>query len=120
MKRLLVPVLLAACAAQQPKAPTATTTAAPPPVSAEQLVDRSGDSTDTAISVPADEPNGGVDFQNNWIYDRYGRFRRLGGGTGALNGRRYNVIDIELPNGEKKKVYFDITELWAKWNPPQK
>lgn len=122
MKRLLLPLLLAACTTQQTAPPAATTTTAPPPapVSAEALVDHTGDSTGTAVAVPADAPNGGVDFENNWIYDRYGRFRRLGGGTGSLEGRRYNVVDIELANGEKKKVYFDITDLWAKWEPPQK
>jgi hypothetical protein len=119
--------MLAACAVRPatPPATTATTSAATTTtttttraVSAEELVDHSGDSTTTAIAVPADAPNGGVDFQNNWIYDRYGRFRRAGGGTGSLDGRRYNVVEIELPSGEKKKVFFDITELWAKWNPP--
>jgi len=77
-----------------------------------------GESTDTAVEVPADAQNGGLDFENNWIYDRYGRFRRHGGGTGSLNGRRYNVVDIELPNGDTRKVYFDITENWKRWSPP--
>jgi hypothetical protein len=81
---------------------------------AEDLVDHAGDSVETAISVPADAPDGGVEFENHWIFDRYGRFRRNGGGTGTLEGRRYNVINIELPNGEKKSVYFDITENWQR------
>jgi hypothetical protein len=44
--------------------------------------------------------------------ERYGKFRRYFGGTGTANGRRYDVVKIELPNGEKKTVYFDITENW--------
>ena len=102
----------------------ACSSAPPPPqpqpkvVSAAALADAAGDSTDTAVAIPADAPNGGIDFENNWIYDRYGRFRRDGGGTGGLNGRRYDVVDIELPNGDKKKVYFDITENWKRWSPP--
>jgi len=73
----------------------------------------------TAISVPADAPDGGADFENHWIFDRYGRFRRNGGGTGTLDGRRYNVVKIELPDGEKKTVYFDITENWQRSLTPQ-
>jgi len=125
MRRLWFLLTLTACAVR-PAPPVATTTTttttatATPAVSAEDLVDHSGDSPETAIAVPVDAPNGGVDFQNNWIYERYGLFRRAGGGTGTLNGRRYNVVDIELRDGEKKKVFFDITELWAKWNPPSK
>ncbi|MEA2491407.1 MAG: hypothetical protein QOH21_3199 [Acidobacteriota bacterium] len=99
-------------------APTQPTQPAPPAqpaaVSAEELVDHSGDSLMTAIAVPADAPDAGVDFQNNWIFDRYGRFRRTGGGTGSSEGRRYNVVKIELASGERKTVYFDITENWAR------
>jgi hypothetical protein len=53
---------------------------APPPkeVPAAALIDRSGDSIETAIAVPADAPNGGVDFENDWLYARFGTpvFRR--------------------------------------------
>jgi hypothetical protein len=85
-----------------------------PAVAAEELVDHWGDSPQTAVSVPADAPEGGADFENNWIFEQYGRFKRNGGGTGTLEGRRYNVVKIELESGEKKAVYFDITELWAR------
>lgn len=91
--------------------PAASTTSAP---ANEELVDHSGDSPQTAIAVPEDSPEGGVTFENDWIFQQYGRFRRTGGGTGTLEGRRYNVVKIELASGEKKTVYFDITELWAK------
>jgi len=99
MKSLLVFVLLIA----------ACKTAVP----ASALEDRAGDSMETAIAIPADAPNGGIDFENQWLVERFGKFRRYFGGTGTANGRRYDVVKIELPNGEKKTVYFDITENWA-------
>lgn len=102
-----------ACARATP-APVAAPQPAPASVNAAELVDHAGDSPQTAISVPVDAPDGGADFENHWIFDQYGRFRRQGSGTGSLDGRRYNVVKIELANGETKKVYFDITELWAK------
>jgi hypothetical protein len=117
-------VVLAGCA---------TTTKAPPPMvqtapaaarevpketPAEVLEDHAGDSTETAIEVPADAPDEGLKFQNMWMYRRFGTFRRLGAGTGALEGRRYDVVDIELKSGEKRKVFFDITENWKRWKPP--
>jgi hypothetical protein len=114
---------LAACRAAVPVAqtPAAPSAPAPPqtpseaaPATAEELVDHAGDSTQSAISVPADVTDGGVDFENRWIYGQFGRFRRTGGGTGSVEGRRYNVVKIELANGEKKTVYFDITEYWAR------
>ena len=97
----------------------ATQTAAPREVSAAEMVDHEGDSTETAVTVPPDAPEEGVRWENDWIFDRIGRFRRLSQGTGTLQGRRYDVIEVETPNGDKKKDYFDITENWKKWRPPQ-
>ena len=109
---LLLAVILAACTARPAAQPPAPQPQASP--AAEALVDHEGDSPQTAVSVPENAPDGGVDFENHWIYERYGRFRRNGGGTGVVEGRRYNVVKIELPDGEKKTVYFDITENWQK------
>lgn len=115
-----VALLTFACAtAPPPPATPAAQVPAPAPVAvpAEALADRSGDSAETAIAVPADAPNGGVDFENDWIFRQYGRFRRSGSGTGSMNGRRYNIVKIELADGSKKTVYFDITENWDRWSP---
>jgi len=91
-----------------------------PPKAAAELTDRFGDSVETAVPVPKDAPNEGVDFENRWIYDRYGRFRRTKGGVGQQNGRRYDVITVELPDTSQHTVYFDITENWNAWTPPGK
>lgn len=119
-RAILLLLLAAACTTPKPAASTATATPAPPPTPAlpapttGDFVDREGDSPQTAVAVPANAPNGGVDFQNRWIYERYGRFRRNGGGTGVLEERRYNIVKIELPDGSRKTVYFDITEMWLR------
>lgn len=69
--------------------------------------------------VPADAPNEGIDFQNHWIFDRFGRFRRGKGGIAhAGEGsamRRYEVVTVELPDHSKHSVYFDITENEKTW-----
>ena len=110
-------ILLAACASAPPPPPPASPVAAPPPVSAAALEDHAGDSPETAIEVPQIAKDGGVAFENEWIFNRYGRFRRKGGGTGVMNDRRYNIVKIELASGELKTVYFDITENWKAWSP---
>ena len=112
MKRIVVLVALIAACKTAPPPP------APKAVSAAAIADVAGQSVEAAVTVPADAPNGGVDFENNWMFDRFGRFRRDSGGTGMLNDRRYDVLTIELPNGDRKTVYFDITENWKRWSPP--
>jgi hypothetical protein len=124
-KELILAIAAAtvACTTKPQPAPVATpvATAAPKPaaVSAEALIDHTGDSPDTAVVVPTDAPNEGIDFQNNWIFDRYGRFRRAGGGIAhAGEGsatRRYEVVKIELADHSERTVYFDITENEKTW-----
>ena len=123
-KQLLLSVAAAAaaCAMKPQPAPTPAVAAAPKPtaVSADALVDHTGDSPETAVTVPANAPNEGIDFQNNWIFDRYGRFRRAGGGIAhAGEGsalRRYEVVKIELADHSERTVYFDITENEKTWD----
>jgi hypothetical protein len=121
--------LLGACSATAPAPAPQTTPAAPPAATATAvprvketpaaaLQDRAGDSIETAVAVPADAPQEGYDFMNNWIWERVGKFRRLGGGTGSANGRRYNVVEVETPKGDHYKFFFDITENWNRWKLP--
>jgi hypothetical protein len=127
MRKELILTIAAAVVACAPKpqpapvvAPAATAAPKPAAVSAAALVDHTGDSPETAVVVPTNAPNEGIDFQNNWIFDRYGRFRRAGGGIAhAGEGsatRRYEVVKIELADHSLRTVYFDITENEKTWD----
>lgn len=118
----------AACATTPQARPTPPSAAAPPATAttaatqatpAAALADHEGDSPATAVTVPADAPNEGIDFQNNWIFDRFGRFRRFGGGIAhAGEGsavRHYEVVKFEVPDHTEHTVYFDITENQKTW-----
>ncbi|HEX9160898.1 MAG TPA: hypothetical protein VF980_04255 [Thermoanaerobaculia bacterium] len=119
MRRAIVATALTAFACAAPPAPKPAPAPAAKPVerSAAEMVDHAGDSVETAVSVPADADD--VKFENNWIYDRIGRFRRHSQGTGSLNGRRYDVIEVETPDGTMHKFFFDITENWNNYKPPE-
>jgi hypothetical protein len=116
-KTVILTLFLAGCAA----APAPTPAPAPQPkeTPAAALADRAGDSVETAVAVPADAPNEGIDFENNWIYDRYGRFRRQSWGIGHAGDRQIKTITVELPDGSLHKVFFDVTEIWKKTMPPK-
>ena len=111
--------VLGGCATQPAPAPApAPQPVAQPVTPAAALVDHAGDSIETAVAVPADAANGGWNFTNDWIFDRIGKFRRTGGGTGMAGVRRYNVVEVETPKGDHYKFFFDITENWNRWTPP--
>ena len=92
--------------------------------SAADLTDHLGDSPETAVTVPVNAPNEGIDFQNNWIFDRFGRFRRMKGGIAHAGEegvvRRYEVVTFELPDHSEHTVYFDITENMRSWGSTAK
>jgi hypothetical protein len=124
MRREIILTIAAAvaCAPKPQPAPVAVAPVVTPPpaaTSAAALVDHTGDSPETAVVVPTDAPNEGIDFQNNWIFDRYGRFRRAGGGIAhAGEGsavRRYEVVKVELADHSERTIYFDITENEKTW-----
>lgn len=124
-KKWMVTIAAAAvvggCATRAAAPAGKTAGATPPPqpaTSAAALVDHAGDSIETAVAVPADAPNEGFNFMNDWIFDRIGKFRRRGGGTGMAGQRRYNVVEVETPKGDHYKFFFDITENWNRWTPP--
>jgi len=124
MRRELIVAIAAVAVACTPKpkpAPVAAPATTPPTVakSADALIDHTGDSPETAVMVPADAPNEGIDFQNNWIFDRYGRFRRAGGGLAhageGTGARRYEVVKVELADHSERTIFFDITENEKNW-----
>ena len=115
MKRFAVVLILACACASSAPPPAAPRTE----VSAASLVDHSGDSVETAVAVPKDAPNEGIDWVNNWIYDHYGRFRRTSWALANQQGRHYKVVKFELPDHSEHTAYFDITEIWESWKPPQ-
>jgi hypothetical protein len=120
---LIIAAVVAACTPKPQPVPVAAPVATvpkPAAVSAEALVDHTGDSPETAVTVPTDAPNEGIDFQNRWIFDRFGRFRRTGGGIAHAGegsaARRYEVVKIELADHSLRTVYFDITENEKTWD----
>jgi hypothetical protein len=115
---------LTACTATRPTAPATAETqppAAEHAVSAADLSDHLGDSPETAVSVPKDAPNEGIDFENHWLYNRYGRFRRTSWGiASAPPDRHFKMVKIETTDHANYTVYFDITENWNAWKPTPK
>jgi hypothetical protein len=131
MKRTqFLPALLVAMACASNPAPTPVDTppapavtsapSAPPPkeTAAATLIDASGTTPEAAVEVPKDAPGHGIDFENNWIFDHYGKFRRTFGGVAQREGRRYDVVKVELWKDHSiQTIYFEITENWNAWTP---
>jgi hypothetical protein len=99
-----------------PARPPAAEGQTPPPASSTPAVVE-GESLEAAVLVPAGNEEDGIAFENEWIYSRYGRFRRRSGGLASLEGRRYDVIKVELTDHTERTLYFDVSDFFGREKP---
>ena len=143
MRRLLVPlaVLLAVgCATAPGAAPPAASAppaavadatpsvpvaepAPPPPQPAKYLAPSpfaggDGSSAEQAVIVLARTEDEGIDLEHHWIFDHYGRFRKIRGGLAAADDKHYDVITVELGDHTEKTIFFDITGFYGVMEVP--
>ncbi len=56
----------------------------------------------------------GVQRENEWVYGRYGKFRKTGVGLATVEQRKFDVIRVELADHSEKEIFFDITSFFGK------
>jgi hypothetical protein len=86
----------------------------PAPTPAPSPLLEEGVSLEAAVLVPASDERAGTDWENDWIYRHYGRFRKKLIRLASERGRRYDVITVELSDHTQKILYFDITDFFGK------
>ncbi|MEO8869358.1 MAG: hypothetical protein ABI357_00855 [Granulicella sp.] len=99
----LTVALLGGCASTSMKGASALASAA-----------RDGSSLANAIVINAADESTGVAAEYKWIAERFPGYTR--GQQALLNegGRFYDEIDFSAASGEKKKIYFDISNFFGK------
>jgi hypothetical protein len=96
-------------------APTATT--APAPTAAAGPVTFAGgdgSSVAEAILVKGATEASGVAAEYQWLRDHLPGCRPERQVLLDVGGRRYDQLDVVMPNGERRSVFFDITEFFGK------
>lgn len=76
-----------------------------------------GYSRDSAVIIHANDNEIGVNTEYWYLYYTYGRNWRRGiqRCTAPDNeGRTFDVMDIQFPNGETRSIYFDITKFYGR------
>lgn len=109
---LLIVVAIGCSTAPAPPLPGARPPATPVPAASPGVEE--GASLEAAVMVPARTEQEGIEWENRWISDRYGRFRKKTVALASRDGRRYDVITVELADHTEKVLYFDITDFFGK------
>ena len=116
------PAASASWPATPPSPPPAPPSAAPTSPASEEparylapspFAGGDGSSPDQAVVVLAGTEDEGIDLEHHWIFDHYGRFRKVRGGLASADGRHFDVITVELTDHTEKTIYFDITGFYG-------
>jgi len=114
-------------AAAPSAAPAASAAPAPPPpaestpaqyLAPSPFAGGDGTSAEQAVVVLAGTEDEGIDLEHHWIFDHYGRFRKVRGGLASADGKHYDVITVELADHSEKTIYFDITGFYGVMETP--
>lgn len=73
-----------------------------------------GASVESAVLVNAETERAGVDWEDDWIWRHYGRFRKKTVALASRNGRRYDRVTIETADHTEHVLFFDITGFFGK------
>jgi len=77
-----------------------------------------GSSAEQAVVILAETEDEGIDLEHHWIFDHYGRFRKIRGGLASAEGKHFDVITVELGDHSEKTIYFDITGFYGVLEKP--
>ncbi|MDP4269750.1 MAG: hypothetical protein Q8909_06460 [Bacteroidota bacterium] len=74
-----------------------------------------GSSCENAIIITETTEDKGVAAEYKWIKQNYPDASVRGQSCSGKNKKRYDIIDIITKLGEKKSIYFDITNFYGKF-----
>jgi hypothetical protein len=97
-------------------APAPTATAAPATEAAGPVTFAGGDGSSVAeaILVKGATEVTGIAAEYRWLHDHVPGFRLKQQSLLGVGGRQYDRLDGVMPNGERRSVFFDITEFFGK------
>jgi hypothetical protein len=97
--------------ATKPARTPATTEKGPGKVTFEG---RNGDSLENAIIIQgARDGQEGVDAEHWWLRKHFPGYQPKGQGLLHREGKAYDKLEIVLPDGKQKEVFFDITSFFG-------
>ena len=97
----------AACTSAQSPAPAPSKTG--PPTIAR------GTSCESVILIDATNERDGIRLEREWIRNNYPGAKLVQQSLAECNGKAADIIDIETANGQKVKLFFDISKWLGKY-----
>jgi hypothetical protein len=106
---------MAATSACQTSSPPASTTVDQTQTGAATYSGGDGSSLENAVVVHAPSESVGVAASYKWIRDHLPGSRVTKQGLVTNGGRAYDSMEVVTESGEKRTIYFDISEYFGKF-----
>ena len=74
-----------------------------------------GSSFDNAIVIQEKSEGTGVDAEYKWLAKNYPGYTFISQSLSYHNKKPYDILSIKTSDGEKKDVYFDISNFYGKF-----
>jgi hypothetical protein len=79
-----------------------------------------GSSLEKAIVIKAPDEVSGLNAEQTYISNHYGRYQQVTQGLSLMKGRRFDMITFKTSDGKEHTLYFDITGFYGKGFEPSK
>ena len=74
-----------------------------------------GLSYDKAIVIKEKTERKGIDAEYKWLRKHFPGYTLIRQSLNFENNKNYDVLSIKTSEGEKKDIYFDISNFFGKW-----
>jgi len=75
--------------------------------------ERDGSSLELAIPILESTERAGILAERAWLQEHFPGAQRKRKSLQTVEGRRFDVVVLELPDGTEKTIYFDINAFYG-------
>ena len=107
-------IVLASCSTSK-KTTSSPATDSQTTTSATTNSSQDGSSYENAIIINEKTEGPGVDAEYKWLKKNYPGYKMISQSLDHKGSKHYDLLHIQTADGEKKTIYFDITNFFGKW-----
>jgi hypothetical protein len=114
-KALLIPVIILFVACHSSKKVTTANVKTEQAATTPENPNADGSSFEKAIVIQETSETNGVSAEYAWLRKQYPGYKFQSQTLSNHNKKPYDILNIETADGEKKAVYFDISNFFGKF-----
>ena len=108
-------VLFASCSSTKKTQTSPGSISTSSSISTVRPEERDGSNYEKAIVIKEKTESKGIAAEYKWLQANYPGYKLIRQSLNSQGKNHYDIMDIETKGGERKSIYFDITNFFGKW-----